>query len=622
MGLVKHKKLSKTEYNSLSEKDEDTLYAVNENGDFSESNMDDSAELYIGDKKVGGTEYDLATETADGLMSADDKIKTNAITVDSNKNIVAKGFKGTLYGNADTATKVGHSLTITNGANSVVFDGSEDKVVDFQSLSDVSIPKFSRIEHNEISSSNIVQGSTSLNGEIVYIDNLHPLSDGFYWYATDGKYYKWWNTAHLFKDTSSFVTLPNKIFECGEDGQQYVFAPTSYNDDGTAKYGQLLKLTDILKLNDAQMLDVTYSELKNLVDNAKLIKGMQYRITDFVTTCNRAGSVSEVTTFSAGHPFDIIVTADDNDTLNANARVCLHEGDTYFANNKLSEWVIKYDIDNDTTKYQWANATNGRGVIYYMCDEFGNEAPYDFKNIRFNGIYTFNYSYSTSQHIDFSLRGHLCYENIIQGYYDGNKLILNNITHMSNNLDNGYIRNNTYGTNCHSNSLNGNCNGNKFGNNCTNNLFYPNVNFISLGDNCSHNTINRYIYYVNLGVYCSYITLKGEAITDSNNRVRYVDILKGVFGTEDSPLTISLPVNTTHQTTVAKNSTGVIKIYNEADLVGGGVVDNSIQHINTILDSVITGEELDNMDDLLYQISQSSQDLSLINSQLEEIINI
>jgi len=24
---------------------------------------------------------------------------------------------------------------------------------------------------------------------------------------------------------------------------------------------------------------------------------------------------------------------------------------------------------------------NGKGVIYYMKDEFGNECPYDFKNI-------------------------------------------------------------------------------------------------------------------------------------------------------------------------------------------------------------------------------------------------
>ena len=585
MGLVKHKKLSKTEYNSLSEKDEDTLYAVNENGDFSESNMDDSAELYIGDKKIGGGgTYDLATESTDGLMSADDKIKTNAITVDSNKNIVAKGFKGTLYGNADTATKVGHSLTITNGANSVVFDGSENKVVDFQSLSDVSIPKFSRIEHNEISSSNIVQGSTSLNGEIVYIDNLHTLADGFYWYATDGKYYKWWNTAHLFKDKSSFVTLPNKIFECGEDGQQYVFAPTSYNDDGTVRWGQLLKLTDI------KMLNVIYSELKNLKDNAKLIKGMQYRITDFVTTCNITGALSEIVTSSAGHPFDIIVTADDNDLLNANARVCLHEGDTYFVNNKLSEWVIKYDIDNDTTKYQWAANDNGKGVIYYMCDEFGNEAPYDFKNILFNGYYTF--SFESSSITDLSLIGDYCFENKIKGHYIAKTIILNNI--VMTNATARLMSNNIFDTNCKNIRL---------VQTNSNNIFSINCQNITLQDNS----------FTFFSPQCKYITVSAG--------LRNVCVKNGVYGSSSEPLVISASTGY-YVTTVARNSAGVIKIYNEADLVGGGVVDNSIQHINTILDSVIIGEELDNMDDLLYQISQSSQDLSLINSQLEEIINI
>ena len=52
MGLAKHKKLSKSEYDSLSTKDEDTIYAVNESGDFSEENLDDTAELFIGDKKI------------------------------------------------------------------------------------------------------------------------------------------------------------------------------------------------------------------------------------------------------------------------------------------------------------------------------------------------------------------------------------------------------------------------------------------------------------------------------------------------------------------------------------------------------------------------------------------
>lgn len=116
MGLVKHKKLSKTEYSGLSEKDEDTFYAVNENGDFSEINMDNSAELYIGDKKISGIEYDLATETADGLMSADDKKKTNAITVDATKKSVAIGYDNTNTSNASFV--IGNSNSVTHN-NSV-----------------------------------------------------------------------------------------------------------------------------------------------------------------------------------------------------------------------------------------------------------------------------------------------------------------------------------------------------------------------------------------------------------------------------------------------------------------------------------------------------------------------
>jgi hypothetical protein len=34
------------------------------------------------------------------------------------------------------------------------------------------------------------------------------------------------------------------------------------------------------------------------------------------------------------------------------------------------------------TRFEWATE-KGKGVIYYMKDEWGNEAPYDFKNIQF-----------------------------------------------------------------------------------------------------------------------------------------------------------------------------------------------------------------------------------------------
>lgn len=66
---------------------------------------------------------------------------------------------------------------------------------------------------------------------------------------------------------------------------------------------------------------VTYSELKSLRDNSQLIPGQQYRITDYVTT------TTQENTKSAGHQFDIIVTADNENTLNEIARACCHEFD-------------------------------------------------------------------------------------------------------------------------------------------------------------------------------------------------------------------------------------------------------------------------------------------------------
>ena len=48
----------------------------------------------------------------------------------------------------------------------------------------------------------------------------------------------------------------------------------------------------------------------------------------------------------------------------------------------MNAWELKYCLDNDKDLFDWAE-TEGRGVIYYLKDEFGNEAPYDFKNAMF-----------------------------------------------------------------------------------------------------------------------------------------------------------------------------------------------------------------------------------------------
>ena len=124
-------------------------------------------------------------------------------------------------------------------------------------------------------------------------------------------------------------------------------------------------------------ISITWADLKAARDGGTLVAGKFYRITDYVT------KTAASNTQSVGHQFDVIVRADSTNVLNENAYAALHSGDTYFANSKLNAWKLKYCLDNDTARFDWADTTNGKGVIYQMVDEFDNDLPYDFKNIQF-----------------------------------------------------------------------------------------------------------------------------------------------------------------------------------------------------------------------------------------------
>jgi len=125
------------------------------------------------------------------------------------------------------------------------------------------------------------------------------------------------------------------------------------------------------------MQRVTWSALKTLRDSGQLVPGAQYRIIDYTTT------TAQESTRSAGHRFDIIVTADSESILNENARAIPNSIEGYFDDCNLSAWRLKYCLDNDTARFSWADEENGKGVIYQLVDEYGNEAPFDFKNIQF-----------------------------------------------------------------------------------------------------------------------------------------------------------------------------------------------------------------------------------------------
>ena len=124
-------------------------------------------------------------------------------------------------------------------------------------------------------------------------------------------------------------------------------------------------------------VSVSHSDLLAAIAAGSLETGTWYRITDYTCT------TTQENTQSAGHQFDIVVMALDGSHLCETAFAAHHDGDTYFANSDLSAWVLKYSIENDTDRFAWADEENGKGVVFGMVDEFGNDLPYDFKNIQF-----------------------------------------------------------------------------------------------------------------------------------------------------------------------------------------------------------------------------------------------
>lgn len=410
--------------------------------------------------------------------------------------------------------------------------------------------------------------------------------------------------------------------EVTEDDVVVLYYDTAWHKVSTGIASQA-KLSE-LEEKVANAVSITYAELKSLRDAGKLVPGQQYRITDYTCTTTQAN------TKSAEHIFDIIVTADDERTLNEIARAAKHYGDTYFANSDLNAWKIWYCLDNDTNRFAWADATNGKGVIYRMIDEFGNDCPYDFKNIQFyrqwdeakqlwstissdnTGVpcYTFSSSgnSATTSFTDYSLASsNNVYSNVIRKYVNGKKQTLNNICFFGNNCYSNtfgnYCNNNTFGNSCQGNTFGNDCAFNTFGNYCKYNAFgnycYSNTfgndcKYNAFGNDCQSNTFgndcgsntfgnsciyikfasdssasNKYNYYQNnyFGDGCAYLVFKGTETASSSSQIQNYKFAQGLRGTEASYLTIDGVRNLAYETKVAKNSTGEVKTYCEADLI-------------------------------------------------------
>ena len=144
---------------------------------------------------------------------------------------------------------------------------------------------------------------------------------------------------------------------------------------------------------------------------------------------------------------------------------------------------------------------------------------------------------------------------------------------------------NTFGNSCSYNTFGNNCSSNTFGNSCNYNTFENSCHDNTFGNSCNYNTFESECYYIifastssdttkhnyyqhnHFGDGCQYILFKGAETASPSAQVQNYNFAQGVQGTSNTYLTIDGVRGRDYETKVAKNSSGELKIYCEADLI-------------------------------------------------------
>ena len=144
---------------------------------------------------------------------------------------------------------------------------------------------------------------------------------------------------------------------------------------------------------------------------------------------------------------------------------------------------------------------------------------------------------------------------------------------------------NTFGNSCYFNTFGNDCHYNSFGNYCKSNTFENSCYFNTFGNSCNFNTFGNDCYYIksassssattkhnyyqhnHFGDGCQYILFKGAETASPSAQVQNYNFAQGLQGTSSAYLTIDGVRSRAYETKVAKNSSGELKIYCEADLI-------------------------------------------------------
>lgn len=214
----------------------------------------------------------------------------------------------------------------------------------------------------------------------------------------------------------------------------------------------------IINIGIPHMLPIEYKDINTYVTNGALVEGVWYRITDYECTVKSGLGL----TAGNSSKFDIIVPAMSKTELAEEGFAIVSENwsTSNVSKKNLMAWKVWYSWKNDTGKFNWA-VDGGKGVIYRMIDEWGNDCPYDFKNILFNNRYTFDSG--GTEISDSSLDG-VAKNNILKPCYSGQQQIFNNVRFVGTSSENNIVEKNcnniTLGSASHplmNNTIESNC---------------------------------------------------------------------------------------------------------------------------------------------------------------------
>lgn len=175
--------------------------------------------------------------------------------------------------------------------------------------------------------------------------------------------------------------IENNVFYVAQTPGEYTFFGLSlavgqvgffYQDKETRVWRRIV-LNTASGTGAELMFYVTYENLLQIVSQSALVPGAFYRITDYVTTVNLPTNDKQ---------YDVIVQAITESKLGDDARAT-RRGSGYNIG-ECERWSLKYSLYGDNPAIlPFLNVSGHKGIVYWMQDEWGNEANYDFKSIMF-----------------------------------------------------------------------------------------------------------------------------------------------------------------------------------------------------------------------------------------------